>query len=207
MLTTLGERLRAGEAADLAAQLPMEIDRFLTEPRSGQQFTYDEFVDRVAEEAHVGESEAAFYAQAVVSLVCSIAHDSEVRDGLDEDELDDERERARQRAEEKLDAFRDGRPPADLEGKHVLIVDDGVATGATMRSCVRTAKDGGASRVTVPVPVAPSTRVPELEREADAVIPLRAPERFTAVGRFHQTFDQVSTEEAVEYLEASAAPR
>jgi len=142
-----------------------------------------------------------------VSLVCSIAHDSEVRDGLDEDELDDERERARQRAEEKLDAFRDGRPPADLEGKHVLIVDDGVATGATMRSCVRTAKDGGASRVTVPVPVAPSTRVPELEREADAVIPLRAPERFTAVGRFHQTFDQVSTEEAVEYLEASAAPR
>jgi len=80
VLTTLGERLGSGEAADLAAQLPMEIDRFLTEPRSGQQFTYDEFVDRVAEEAHVGESEAAFYAQAVVSLVCSIAHDSEVRD-------------------------------------------------------------------------------------------------------------------------------
>ncbi|ELZ36536.1 phosphoribosyltransferase [Halorubrum saccharovorum DSM 1137] len=127
--------------------------------------------------------------------------------GLDEDELDDERERARQRAEEKLDGFQDGRPPVDLEGKHVLIVDDGVATGATMRSCVRTAKDGGASRVTVAVPVAPSTRVPELEREADAVITLRAPERFTAVGRFHQTFDQVSTEEAVEYLEASAAPR
>ncbi|WP_435066628.1 DUF2267 domain-containing protein [Haloplanus sp. C73] len=80
VLTTLGERLDAGEASDLAAPLPMEIDRYLTAAESGQQFSYDEFVDRVADRANVEESEAAFYAQAVVSLVSELATGGEMAD-------------------------------------------------------------------------------------------------------------------------------
>jgi uncharacterized protein (DUF2267 family) len=80
VLTTLGERIGAGEASDLAGPLPMEIDRFLTEADSGQQFSYDEFVDRVAERAAVGGSNAVFHAQAVVALVCSVATGSEAQD-------------------------------------------------------------------------------------------------------------------------------
>ena len=57
----------------------MEIDRFLSEADSGQQFPYDEFVDRVAQRAAVKESDAAFYAQAVVALVCSVAPGSEAQ--------------------------------------------------------------------------------------------------------------------------------
>lgn len=80
VLTTLGERLGSGEASDLAALLPMEIDRFLTEADSGQQFSPDEFLDRVAERARVEQSDAAFYAKAVVALACSAAPDSEIQD-------------------------------------------------------------------------------------------------------------------------------
>lgn len=80
VLTTLGERLDAGEASDLAAPLPMEIDRYLTAAESGQQFSYDEFVGRVAERAELEESEAAFYAKAVVSLVNELAAGGEMAD-------------------------------------------------------------------------------------------------------------------------------
>jgi predicted phosphoribosyltransferase len=134
-------------------------------------------------------------------------HDEEVMRqlGLDEDDLEAERERARQRAEEKHDAFLDGRIPPELEGKHVLIVDDGAATGATMRACIRTADAAGAERVTAAVPVASPTTVPELEMEADEVIALETPERFRAVGQFYQAFGQVPTEKAVEYLEEATA--
>ena len=119
---------------------------------------------------------------------------------LDEETLKNAREQARQRAEEKQDAFLDDRTPPALEDKHTLIVDDGVATGATMRACIRTASAAGANRVTVAVPVASPTTVPKLEAEADEVIALETPERFRAVGQFYQSFDQVPTERAVEYL-------
>lgn len=123
------------------------------------------------------------------------------RHGLDEETLEQAREQARQRAEEKRGAFLDDRTSPELGGKHVLIVDDGVATGATMRACIRTAKAAGANRVTVVVPVSSPTTVSKLEAEADEVITLETPERFRAVGQFYRSFDQVPTERAVEYLE------
>jgi predicted phosphoribosyltransferase len=124
--------------------------------------------------------------------------------GVDESELAAREAAARERAAEKRDAFWDGREPVDVSGKRVVVVDDGVATGATMRACVRALVDAGAERVTVAVPVASPTSVPELQVEADEVVALRTPERFRAVGQFYDSFDQLSTAEAVEYLETSA---
>lgn len=69
VLETLGERLGDGEASDLASQLPDEIGRHLAELTGGHQFSYQEFVDRIAERADVDEPDAHFYAQAVVALV------------------------------------------------------------------------------------------------------------------------------------------
>ena len=85
VLTTLGERLGAGEASDFAAPLPMEIDRHLLEAEAAQQFSYDEFVDRVAERAGMDEADAAFAAKAVVALAAQQAPPGErtdVRDSL-----------------------------------------------------------------------------------------------------------------------------
>jgi uncharacterized protein (DUF2267 family) len=69
VLTTLGERIGEGEASDLAAQLPMEIDRHLTVPMGGQQFSYQAFLERIAEQTNTDKSTAQFHAQAVIALV------------------------------------------------------------------------------------------------------------------------------------------
>ncbi|MGM0605047.1 MAG: DUF2267 domain-containing protein [Halobacteriota archaeon] len=71
-LTTLGERLEEGEATDLASPLPMEIDRYLATADSGQRFSYDEFLDRVAKRQQSDRGDANYYAQQIVGLVSEI---------------------------------------------------------------------------------------------------------------------------------------
>lgn len=80
VLTTLGERLEEGEASDLAAPLPMEIDRFLLEADSGQRFDFDEFVDRVVERGGEDRSEAVYQAQAVVDVVSEPVPEGEMEE-------------------------------------------------------------------------------------------------------------------------------
>ncbi|MFT4882935.1 MAG: hypothetical protein ACI8U4_000432 [Natronomonas sp.] len=80
VLTTIGERLQEGEATDLAAPLPMEIDYYLLSADHGQRFDFDEFVDRVADRAVVDEGEAAFYAQAIVDLLADTVPGGEIDD-------------------------------------------------------------------------------------------------------------------------------
>ncbi|UPV76552.1 DUF2267 domain-containing protein (plasmid) [Halorussus limi] len=69
VLQSLGERLQAGEADDLAGPLPMEVDFYLESAESGQRFDYDEFVGRVADRANVDRSDAAYYGKVVVGFV------------------------------------------------------------------------------------------------------------------------------------------
>ncbi|GGM63729.1 uncharacterized protein (DUF2267 family) [Halarchaeum rubridurum] len=80
VLETLGERLQADEAADLAGPLPMEIDRFLHAADSGQLFDFDEYVARVSQRARVEPAEAAFYAKVVVDVVEDAVPDTELDD-------------------------------------------------------------------------------------------------------------------------------
>lgn len=123
-------------------------------------------------------------------LIDSIAPDREY--------VERERERQAEAASEKLDRYRGGQP--DLEGQSVLLVDDGVATGATMIACVREARAAGASRVVVGVPVGSPSSIETLREEADAVYAVETPEHFSAVGQFYRQFDQVTDEEAMTYL-------
>lgn len=80
VLTTLGERIQADEAKDLAATLPMEIDRFLTEAESEQRFDFTEFLERVADRADVDVAEAKLRSQVVVALVAEVVPEGEVDD-------------------------------------------------------------------------------------------------------------------------------
>lgn len=80
VLTTLGERIQAGEATDLAAPLPMEIDYYLESVDHAQSFEWDEFVSRVADRAEVEEGDATFYAQTVVALLTEVVPEGEVDD-------------------------------------------------------------------------------------------------------------------------------
>jgi uncharacterized protein (DUF2267 family) len=88
VLQTLGERLQAGQATDLAGPLPMEIDYYLESADHGQRFDYDEFVERVADRANLDRSDANHYGQIVVGLVSELvsrAEVEEVRAGLTTD--------------------------------------------------------------------------------------------------------------------------
>ncbi|MFB6105720.1 MAG: phosphoribosyltransferase [Halobacteriaceae archaeon] len=121
--------------------------------------------------------------------------------GIDGGYVDRERSAAAETAREKADRYRRGRPPLDLAGKRVAIVDDGVATGATMHACIAAARNAGAERVVVAVPVGAPDSLAELAGDADEVVSVERPARFGAVGQFYRQFEQVSDEEALAYLE------
>lgn len=72
VLQTLGERLQAGEATDLASPLPMEVDRYLAHAEHGQRFDYQEFLDRVAERGGTDPADANYHAQQVLAIVAEI---------------------------------------------------------------------------------------------------------------------------------------
>ena len=113
-------------------------------------------------------------------------------DGLSDEEVAEAVREASARAME-LDARIHAEHTAlELTGKTVVLVDDGLATGATMIAAVRWARSAGAGRVVVAVPVAALESLLRVQREADAVVCLYPLERFGAVGLWYGSFDQLS---------------
>lgn len=112
-----------------------------------------------------------------------------------------ERERAAATAREKEAAYRGEDAFPDVTGKAVVLVDDGVATGATIRACVAAVRERGAARVVLAVPVCAPDAAAALEREVDEFVCLESPVAFGAVGQHYRRFDQVSDGEAMAYLE------
>lgn len=97
--------------------------------------------------------------------------------------------------------YRDGRPQIDARDRHVLLVDDGLATGATMRAAIRAARRQGAARVIVAVPVASRDACEDVLGDADDVVCIATPEPFVAVGLWYEDFAEVSDECVRELLE------
>lgn len=111
---------------------------------------------------------------------------------VDDAYLEETRREEANAAKARADRYRADRPAPDLTGKRVLVVDDGVATGATLKACLRSVRSQGAAVVTVAVPVGPPEAIDALRREADRVICLEEPDPFRAVGAHYRTFEQVS---------------
>lgn len=109
-----------------------------------------------------------------------------------------EREQAELQRREQL--YRDGRPPVAIEGRHVVVVDDGLATGATMRAAVIALRKHNPASVTVAVPVAAQDTRDDFRRIADDIICLATPEPFRAVGLWYSDFRPTSDEEVRELL-------
>lgn len=97
-------------------------------------------------------------------------------------------------------AYRGGRPPADPRGKVVILVDDGIATGASMLAAVRAVRAAGPKSIVVAVPVGPASTCRELGLEADEVVCVTMPPGFEAVGQVYDDFHQVSDDEVREAL-------
>jgi predicted phosphoribosyltransferase len=96
--------------------------------------------------------------------------------------------------------YRDNRPPPDVEGRTVILVDDGLATGSTMLAAVSALKRAGAARIVVAVPVASRRACAEFEDHVDAVICAETPDDFEAVGQWYYDFSQTTDDEVRDLL-------
>lgn len=103
--------------------------------------------------------------------------------------------------------YREGRPPPDVRGRNVILVDDGLATGTTMRAAVAALRQQGPARIVVAVPVGAVESCEDLAAEADEVLCARRPEPFYAVGLWYRDFAQTSDEEVRELLALAARER
>lgn len=116
------------------------------------------------------------------------------------------REREQQRALRQLLLFRRGRPRRVLVGKVVILVDDGLATGATMKAAAAAAKAEGAKRVVVAVPVGAVESLEEIRGLVDEVVCVMEPPHLRAIGQFYRDFSQVEDEEVLALLNYPLKP-
>jgi putative phosphoribosyl transferase len=124
--------------------------------------------------------------------------------GVSERELAEVETRERAELERRARLYRGERPRAVLEGKTVIIVDDGVATGSTARAACRIARAEGAARVVLAVPVAPADWKAQIDGDAEELVCLETPEFFFAIGQFYLDFDQTSDDEVIALLERAS---
>lgn len=103
-------------------------------------------------------------------------------------------------AQKRLKMYRKDKPKIPLEGKTVIIVDDGLATGATMKAAIKSVQSEGADRIVIAVPVSPPDTLEEIKELVDEAISLDTPPFFAAVGEFYQDFSQTEDEEVIELL-------
>jgi predicted phosphoribosyltransferase len=116
--------------------------------------------------------------------------------------LEEETRNQRQVAETRERDLRGLRPAVPLEGRTVIVVDDGIATGMTMRAALADVRDQGPERLVVATPVVAPDTYFDLQGLADSVVAIEVPEGFMAVGQFYGEFEQV-TDEAVRRLLAT----
>lgn len=120
--------------------------------------------------------------------------------GVSQEYLDQEIKIQKQEIKRREKVYRQGRPALDLKNKTVILVDDGLATGATMMAAIREIRNFQPAKIIVAVPVAPQETIEMLKKEADEVICLETPRLFFAVGQWYQNFKQYSDQEVIEFL-------
>jgi putative phosphoribosyl transferase len=125
--------------------------------------------------------------------------------GVSHEYIREESERQKQEIQRRLKMYRQDAPNPNLNGLGVIIVDDGIATGSTMKAALASVKNRGAASVTVAVPVGPPQTIQELKKQADRVVCLYTPEYFQAIGQFYNDFSQTTDEEVIQLLKDSRA--
>lgn len=130
-----------------------------------------------------------------------VLHERTIRQlGVSEAYLEAEVARQEQEILRREDAYRGGVAPAPVAGRTAIVVDDGVATGATAVAALRWARAAGAARVVFAAPVGPRAARARLEPGCDDVVLLLEPPGFLAVGEWYRDFDQVSDDEVIRML-------
>jgi putative phosphoribosyl transferase len=141
---------------------------------------------------------------AIASGGIRVLNDDVVRSyGIPESAIDQVAREEEQELQRRERAYRDGRPAPALEDRIVILVDDGLATGSTMRAAVQAVRQRHPSRVVVAVPVGARETCAELAAAADEVICARMPEPFSAVGQWYLNFAQTEDDDVRRLLQQS----
>lgn len=125
--------------------------------------------------------------------------------GIPEEFIHAEVARQKQEILRRVELYRKGKGITNLESRTIVLVDDGVATGATVKAAIATLKEERTKRLVAALPVAPPETARELRQLTDELICLETPRDFMAVGSYYHDFSQVSDEEVVRILQMSSA--
>lgn len=122
--------------------------------------------------------------------------------GVDREQIEQVAARELEQLRRQELVYRGDKPPLGVRGRVAILVDDGLATGATMRAAVMALRDRGAGAIVVAVPIAPPETCEALSREVDEVVCAHTPDPFTAVGIWYRDFTPVGDEQVRELLDA-----
>lgn len=119
---------------------------------------------------------------------------------IDPEYIQNEIKSQKKESARRANLYRGERLPLNLKNKIVILVDDGIATGATMKASIQTAKQLNAKKIIVAVPVAPPDTLTEIKELTDEVVCLSAPSFFMAVGQFYEQFEQTTDDEVIQLM-------
>lgn len=105
----------------------------------------------------------------------------------------------------RVKAYRGDRPPLDVRGRTVILIDDGIATGSSMRAAIRALRQMGPAKIVLAVPVAPPATCERLRNEVDELVTVETPESFYAIGQFYMDFSPVEDREVTDLLARAAS--
>ena len=117
--------------------------------------------------------------------------------------IEAETRREREEVEKRERKYRGDRPPLDVTNRTVLLIDDGIATGSTIKAAITALKKQKAGKIVVAVPVAPASTIEELKKQVDEVVCVSTPEYFFAISVWYNSFPQTTDEEVRELLRKS----
>lgn len=126
--------------------------------------------------------------------------------GVSNDYIYQESERQKQEIRRRQNFYRQGVSEPEIKDKNVIVVDDGIATGYTMKAALASVRNRGAATLTVAIPVGPPSTIKELKYQADNIVCLYTPEYFQAIGQFYSDFSQTTDEEVIELLKKQKSP-
>lgn len=119
---------------------------------------------------------------------------------VSQSEIDEVVAREKVEAKNRLHKYRDGLPPRDFKGKTIIIADDGLATGSTMKAAIKSIRGMGADKIVVAIPVSPPDTLDVIRGIVDEVVCLQAPLYFQAVGEFYRDFSPTHDAEVIELM-------
>lgn len=204
-------RKHAGELLSVALEkTQIEFDVVIAVPRGGvlvAEVVADHFACPldVVMAKKMGSPDLADYIAGAVSPDGEILIHERVKEIINIEEADIEKlaQRVKFSINKRLKEYRNFRAPVSIEGKKILLVDDGIVSGFTMKAAIKYLKRQKISKISIAVPLSSKTAYLNLKGEVDCLLALKIPENLYAVGQFYEDFSMVDDNEVIRILKRS----